>query len=97
MLVNNSKNNKQSVVTIKVWFYVFCFKEYRRFSPASGYDPLPLSFTLGSASPTFVVTKGNGFNWVQLEIVQPIRMHVTKTYDLLEKCKHKMDIYGGLQ
>ena len=93
MLVNNSKNNKQSVVTIKVWFYDFCFKEYRRFSSASGYDPLPLSFTLGSASPTFVVTKGNGFNWVQLEIAATNQNACYKNICFVGK----MDIYGGLQ
>jgi len=96
MLVNNSKSNKQSVVTIKVWFYDFYFKGYRRFSPASGYDPLPLSFTLSSASPTFVVTKGDGFNWVQPEIAATNQNACYKNMFCWKNVNIKW-IYGGLQ
>lgn len=37
----------------------FCFIGYKPFLQANGYDPLTLSFTLGSVSQTFVITYGD--------------------------------------
>lgn len=49
--------------------------------------------SLDSASATFVVTKGDYFNWVQPDIAATNQNACYKKYVLLEKCKHKMDIW----